>query len=75
MKIIRIMLNTMEKVKSFIYDMDSVEGEAVIYSDRYYVDAKSFIGIFTLDLTKPLKLRIGNWRTEYDILFQKYMAV
>ena len=75
MKIVRIALNTMEKINSFVHDMDSIEGEAVIGSGRYYVDAKSFMGIFTLDLTKPLELRIGEWKTEYDILFRKYMVV
>ena len=75
MKIVRIALNTMEKVNSFVHDMDNVEGEAVICSGRYYVDAKSLLGIFSLDLTKSLELRIGSWKAEYDDLIQKYMAV
>lgn len=74
-KIVRIALNTIEKVNSFVHDMDYVEGEAVICSGRYYVDAKSFLGIFTLDLTKPLELRIGSWKAEYADLIQKYMIV
>lgn len=51
MKIVHIVLNTMEKINSFVHDMGSIDGEAVICSGRYYIDAKSFMGIFTLDLT------------------------
>ncbi len=75
MKKVSIALNSIEKVNSFVYDMGSVEGEAVICFDRYYVDAKSFMGILTLDLTKPMELRIGNWKEEYATLLQKYMPV
>lgn len=74
-KIVRIVLNTMEKVNSFVHGMDYVEGEAVKCSGRYYVDEKSFMGIFTLDLTKPLDLRIGSWKAQYADLIQKYMIV
>ncbi len=74
-KIVHIALDTIEKVNSFVHDMDSVEGEAAIYSGRYYVDAKSVMGIFTLDLSKTLELRIGDWKGEYAALLQKYMPV
>lgn len=72
-KIVHIALDTIGKVNSFVHDMDSVEGEAAICSGRYYVDAKSVMGIFTLDLTKPLELKIGEWKEEYTALLQKYM--
>ena len=75
MKKVSIALNSIDKVNSFVYDMSSVEGEAVICFDRYCVDAKSFMGILTLDLTKPMELRIGNWKEEYAVLLQKYMPV
>lgn len=65
----------MEKVNSFIRDMEGVEGEAVICSGRYCVNAKSAMSIFTLNLTKPMSLRIENWKDEYAALLQKYMFV
>lgn len=73
MKIVHIVLDTVGKVNSFVHDMDRVEGEAAICSGRYYVDAKSVMGIFTLDLSKILELRIGDWKEEYAALLQKYM--
>lgn len=75
MKIFYIELDTIEKVKSFVHDMDRVEGEAVICHDRCYADAKSILGIFSLDLTKPLELKIRNWKSEYGILLKKYISV
>lgn len=72
-KKVHIALDTIAKVNSFVHDMDSVEGEAAICSGRYYVDAKSAMGIFTLDLSKTLELRIGDWKEEYAALLQKYM--
>lgn len=58
---INIMLHSIADVKSFvnaasksIYDIDLVSG-------RYVVDAKSIMGIFSLDLTKPITVNIhGN---------------
>ena len=38
------------KVMLFIYDIDLVSG-------RYAIDAKSIMGIFSLDLSKPIKLQ------------------
>ena len=37
-------------VMSFNYDIDLVSG-------RYAIDAKSIMGIFSLDLSKPIKLQ------------------
>lgn len=39
-KIVHIALDTIAKVNGFVHDMDSVEGEAAIYSGRYYVDSQ-----------------------------------
>ena len=59
MKTVRISLNSIDKVKSFVnalvrftdVDFDLVSG-------RYVIDAKSIMGIFSLDLSKPIDLNI-----------------
>ena len=73
MKTIYIMLNTVEKVNNFVYDMRNVEGNVIIRLGQYFINAKSIMGVFSLDLTKPLRLEIGDWKEEYEILVRKYM--
>ena len=43
-----------------------------LQSGKYYVDAKSIMGIFSLDLSKPLELRINSSdANEVDAVRQK----
>ena len=51
MKTIQISLNSIDKVKAFVNDIDLVSG-------RYVIDAKSIMGIFSLDLSRPIDLSI-----------------
>lgn len=75
MKTIYVLLNSAEKARNFIDDVSYVEGNATIRFGRNYIDAKSIIGVFTLDLSKKLKLEIEDWKEEYDILFEKYLVL
>ncbi|MCI6139068.1 MAG: HPr family phosphocarrier protein [Clostridiaceae bacterium] len=45
----------MEDVKEFVNTVSKIEGDATLSGGRYIVDAKSIMGIFSLDLTKQLK--------------------
>jgi len=60
MRSITILLDTIEKVRKFVNQISQLEGEFDIISDRYIIDAKSIMGIFSLDLSKPLKLSIHS---------------
>ena len=40
---------------------------------KYVVDAKSIMGIFSLELSKPLRLEIEDWREEYAAVIEKYL--
>ena len=60
MKSVTILLDTIEKVRKFVNQISTYEGEFDIISDRYIIDAKSIMGIFSLDLSKPLKLQIHS---------------
>lgn len=75
MKTIYVLLNSAEKVRHFVDDVSYVEGNATIRFGRNCIDAKSIMGVFTLDLSKKLKLEIENWKEEYDILFKKYLVL
>ncbi len=54
MKKMRIMLGSIEDVKEFVAIVNKYAFECDLVSGRYAVDAKSIMGIFSLDLAKPL---------------------
>ena len=58
MKTIQISLNSIDKVKSFVNDITKFENDFDLVSVRYVIDAKSIMGIFSLDLSKPIDLNI-----------------
>lgn len=58
MTTVKISLNSIDKVKSFTNDLLHFDSDFDLVSGRYVVDAKSIMGIFSLDLTKPIDLNI-----------------
>ena len=58
MKTVRISLNSIDKVKSFVNDLTKYDEDFDLVSGRYVIDAKSIMGIFSLDLSKPIDLNI-----------------
>ncbi len=58
MNSVQISLNSIEKVKSFVNDIARFEVDFDLVSGRYVIDAKSIMGIFSLDLSKPITLNI-----------------
>jgi phosphotransferase system HPr-like phosphotransfer protein len=60
MKSINISLNSVDKVKSFVNIISKQEGDFDLASGRYVIDAKSIMGIFSLDLAKPVQLDIHD---------------
>ena len=58
MKTVKISLNSIDKVKSFVNDITKFDYDFDLVSVRYVIDAKSIMGIFSLDLSKPIDLNI-----------------
>ena len=54
----KILLNTIESVKYFVNIISKCDSPTDLVSGRYIVDAKSIMGIFSLDLSHPLELNI-----------------
>lgn len=68
MKTVNISLNSIDKVKAFVNTISALEGDFDLSSNRYVVDAKSIMGIFSLDLSSPLALNIHNQDNIDEIL-------
>ena len=60
MKSVKISLNSIDKVKAFVNEVTKFDSEFDLVSGRYVIDAKSIMGIFSLDLSKPIDLNIHN---------------
>ena len=58
MKTISIMLNSIDKVKAFVNTLTKFDCDFDLISGRYVIDAKSIMGIFSLDLSKPIELNL-----------------
>ena len=58
MKTVKISLNSIDKVKSFVNEIAKFDNDFDLVSGRYVIDAKSIMGIFSLDLSKPINLNI-----------------
>jgi phosphotransferase system HPr-like phosphotransfer protein len=60
MKTVTINLGSIDKVKSFVNDITKFDSDFDLVSGRYVIDAKSIMGIFSLDLSKPIDLNIHS---------------
>ncbi|MCI8529876.1 MAG: HPr family phosphocarrier protein [Lachnospiraceae bacterium] len=68
MKTVQISLNSIDKVKSFVNDITKFECDFDLVSGRYVIDAKSIMGIFSLDLSKPIDLNIHSEDSATDVM-------
>ena len=57
---VNICLDSIDKVKSFVNEITKFDSDFDLISGRYVIDAKSIMGIFSLDLSKPIELTIHN---------------
>lgn len=69
---VKISLSTIDKVKSFVNEIGKFDSDFDLVSGRYVIDAKSIMGIFSLDLSKPIDLNIHS---EDEDECKKIMAI
>lgn len=55
-KVMNIQFDSYEMIERFSEDIANVKGEFNLVSGRKKVDARSFLGIFSLDLSEPVTL-------------------
>ncbi|MBR2634475.1 MAG: HPr family phosphocarrier protein [Clostridia bacterium] len=63
MKEYTIKLSTIEDVRNFVNAVTSCEYDVDLASGRYVVDAKSIMGIFSLDLMNPIQMTVHGENT------------
>lgn len=74
----KISINTIEKVKRFVNQASKCEADVDVVCDRFVVDAKSLMGIFSIDLTREMFLHIHETEIakleEYKKLFEEFIV-
>lgn len=56
MKSVNIKFNTISQIQGFVNDMSKFLSDVDLTSGKYVVNAKSVIGVFSLDLAHPIGL-------------------
>ena len=81
MRKVMVAFNTVDEVAAFVKDMSRFPEEVHIdlVSGRHVVDAKSLLGILSLDLSKPVEVKVTSNSDYvyikddvYKVLFAKY---
>lgn len=60
MKTFDILLSSINDVKNFVNLVNRFDYDIDLASGRYIVDAKSIMGIFSLDLSKPITVEVQS---------------
>ena len=69
MKQKKIRITTIAEIRDFVNIVVGFDGEVDLISGRYVVDAKSIMGIFSLDLLQPITVQTDSENAEE--LFEK----
>ena len=74
MKTVQISLNSIDKVKSFVNDITKFDYDFDLVSGRYVIDAKSILGVLSLDLRNVLTVQYDGENEAFEAFLEK-MAV
>ena len=66
MQEVEISLSSIDDVKQFVQTLTMFDGDFELVSGKYIVDAKSILGVFSIDLSKPVVLRIDVEKTKME---------
>lgn len=71
--ICEIQLNTIKKIQNFVEKMSKYNEDIVIKNGKYEINAKSIMGIFSLNILEPLKVCLYTNDSSIQNLFLKDM--
>lgn len=67
MKTVNVKFNTIVQIQNFVNTMGRFKSDIDLSSGKYVVNAKSVIGVFSLDLSSPIKL-IADGSDENEVI-------
>ena len=69
---VRTIRLTPERVQDFVNAASKCDFDIDICYNRYVVDAKSFLGVYGLDFSKPLRVSYDGYSAEFEELLKKH---
>ena len=69
-----VKLNMISDIKDFLAETSKIVENVDLQKNRYVVDAKSIVGVFTLDLSEPVKVVIHSEDESLLEPFKKWMV-
>lgn len=70
----KIKLNELEEVKEFVSAASQCDFDIDVFYNRVIIDAKSMLGVLSLDLTKILTVKYGGSDMKFEDVLSKYSA-
>jgi phosphotransferase system HPr-like phosphotransfer protein len=70
----KILINSVEKVKKFSSVISTCGAECELIQDYRIIDAKSIMGIFSIDLDRPVQLKIHSDNPEILDKLKEWMV-
>lgn len=70
----KIKLNAPEEVKDFVTAASKCDFDIDIFYNRVIVDAKSFLGVLSMDLTQTLTVHCMGYDRNFEEILSKYAA-
>jgi phosphotransferase system HPr-like phosphotransfer protein len=67
---VTVLLDSIDKVNHFVNTLAQFNQDVDLARGKYVVDAKSIMGIFTMDLSKPVTLRTNANEKAADEIFE-----
>ena len=71
---VKILINSIEKVMKFTSILGKEDIDCEIIEGMHIIDAKSIMGIFSIDLSKPLQLNIHSDNKEIVHKIKDYIV-
>lgn len=68
----KIKLNDTEQVRDFVRHAEKCDFDIDIFYNRVVIDAKSFLGVLSLDLTRELTVQYGGHNLAFENVLHKY---
>ena len=70
----KIKLNGTNDVKEFVTEAGKCQYDVDVYYNRVVIDAKSILGVLSMDLARVLTVSFDESNKEFDEFLDKYAA-
>lgn len=70
----KIKLTELDEVKEFVRAAEQCDFDIDVFYNRVIIDAKSILGVLSMDLTRELTVKYGGENLHFENILNKYAA-